>query len=487
MSPQMIRKLFLRCLRSVSPSLMGLVVVLWAAVLLAQSSPTRVPPRVVPPRPPTGPSGVTFNKQVVRILQAHCQKCHHEGDIAPFPLVTYQDAFAHRAQIQYQTSNRVMPPWHVSSACSEFEGDPSLADQEIQTLSSWVVQGAPEGDPKDLPEPLAFPNGWSLGSPDLVLSMDEPVTPDLSRGDIYRCFVLPTSLTEDRYVSAVEVAPGSRAMVHHVLLFVDTSGVAERLDALDPGPGYTCFGGPGFLPTSSLGGWAPGNRPRPLPDGIGMLLPKSSRVVMQVHYSARSGVVTPDRTSVALYYSKQPVQKRLLVAPVINQNFRIPAGEKDHEVTASIPFLPLPIHVLSITPHMHLLGRKMRVTATTLDQRQLCLVDVPNWDFHWQATYSYKNPVALPAGTRVHLSARYDNSADNPENPNQPPQDVGWGENTTDEMCIAFLAFTLDAENLTGAGGLPATTPSSFDPFWEDGWPKPRKGLAREVSSDLGR
>lgn len=426
------------------------VFALWTVSLLA-AVPKRPPPRVVSHRSPLGDVPITFNNQVVRILQARCQTCHRTGGIAPFSLVSYGDAFVNRVNIVLQTSQRQMPPWHVDSSCAAYEDDPSLTQAEIDTLARWVSAGAPQGDARDLPEPRTFPDGWELGPPDQVLTMPEPMTPDFKDGDVYRCFVLPTGLSEDRFVSAVEVAPGSRRMVHHVILFVDTSGAARRLDEAEAGPGYTCFGGPGFdvsVTSASLGGWVPGNRPRPLPDGVGMPVPRGSNVVMQVHYSERSGVQEADVSSVGLYFARGAVRKRLLFAPVINQEFTIPAGAADHEVTASIPFLPFGVHVLNVTPHMHLLGKTMKVTARLPDGRQVCLVDVPDWNFHWQGTYTYKTPVALPFGTRIDLSARYDNSEGNPENPNSPPRDVRWGEGTTDEMCIAFLGVTLDAEDL---------------------------------------
>ncbi|HEV8131376.1 MAG TPA: ascorbate-dependent monooxygenase [Acidobacteriota bacterium] len=425
---------------------------------------------------------VTFNKQVVRLLQDRCQTCHHPGDIAPFSLITYQDAYDHKGEIRYQTENRIMPPWHVNSECAAYQDNPSLTSEEIRMLRRWVDSGAPEGNPVDLSAPLKFNSGWSLGQPDMILAMDEPMTPDFSKGDMYRCFVLPTNLDENRYVSAAEVLPGSRAMVHHVLLFVDSDPKApsQHLDSQDPGPGYTCFGGPGFSFIYALGGWAPGNRPKLLPDGVGMMLPKNSRVVMQVHYSARSGKQEADRTSVGLYFSKTPVKKTLLALPIINTNFKIPAGESNYKVTASLPnglaFLPADVHLLGVTPHMHLLGKKMTVTAIAPDKKQLCLVDVPNWDFHWQGTYFYEDPIVLKTGTRINLTAYYDNSENNPENPNNPPRDVGWGENTTDEMCIAFLHFTLDAE--VPIPGLAKTTLDSFARFWEVDLAPRRHGLA---------
>jgi hypothetical protein len=420
---------------------------------------------------------VTFNKQIVRILQDRCQSCHHPGDIAPFSLITYQDAYNRRNQIRSITTDRIMPPWHVNSECGGFQDDPSLTGEQLHAIRQWVDSEAPEGNPGDLPPPLKFASGWSLGQPDMTFKMEEPMTPNFSKGDVYRCFVFPTNLGENRYVSAVEILPGSRAMVHHVLLFIDTTMESVRLDNADPGPGYTCFGGPGFTFLYALGGWAPGNKTKFLPDGIGLFLPKNSRIVMQVHYSARSGVVEADRTEIGLYFAQKPVQKTLLTLPLINLNFKIPAGAKNHPVTASFKFLPYDVHLHAITPHMHLLGRTMSVTATTLDGKKVCLADVPDWDFHWQSTYFYQEPIALKAGTRFDLIAHYDNSATNPNNPNNPPKDVGWGENTSDEMCIAFLSFTLDSENSSGSPGLAKTNLDSFSPFWKvDLSPRERAG-----------
>jgi cytochrome c5 len=401
------------------------------------------------------PAHVTWSGPVVRLVQARCQNCHHDGGIAPFPLVTYQDAYEHRIQMLVQTQSRLMPPWHVADSCARFEGDPSLTEDEIAIFARWVDAGAPEGDPARAPAPIAFRSGWTLGEPDLVLPMSEAYTPDFSSGDVYRCFALPTGLSEDRWVDGVEVEPGVASMVHHVLLFIDTADASSALDAADPAPGWTCFGGPGFTPGGALGGWVPGNAPAPLPEGIGILLPARSKVVMQVHYSARSGVLAPDLTKVGLHYARGAVTKRLYTLPLLNTTFTIPAGASAYEVTATVPFLPLDVSLYAITPHMHLLGRTMEVSATLPDGSQRCLVSVPDWDFHWQATYRYAAPIDLPFGTRVDLRAMYDNSADNPENPNVPPKDVSWGERTVDEMCLAFLSFTLPVNYLTAPVVMP--------------------------------
>ena len=467
-----------------SPPRRGALVVLAAAAsliagyLLAQvRAPVARPgpPRTVS-RPALGTLPPTFNKEVVRILQDNCQKCHHDGGIGPFPLVSYGDAYAHKNDIVLMTGTRKMPPWHVASACNAFEGDPSLPDADVSTLRNWVSAGAPEGNPSDLPAPKAFSDTWSLGQPDLTLGMPEAYKPNFNTGDIYRCFVLPTGLTEDRFVRAVEILPGARKMVHHVILFVDTSGQAQRLDDADPGPGYTCFGGPGFSVNAlspSLGGWAPGNQPRFLPDGLGMALPKGASVVMQVHYSAHNGIGASDQSSLGIYFTKAPVNKRVLIAPVVNTQFSIPPGASDYEVEASIAFLPFDAHLIAVTPHMHLLGRTMRVVARPLAGAETCLADVPDWDFNWQATYTFRNPVAAPFGTGLSLLARYDNSDGNLRNPNSPLKAVGWGENTTDEMCIGFLNFTLDSENLASSAAVSPERAGQLDavePFLQDLW-----------------
>lgn len=423
---------------------------------------------------------VTFSNEIVRLLQVNCQGCHHDGGIAPFPLVTYEDAFAHRAQIQIVTTTRRMPPFKADASCATFEGDPRLTDADVRAFDWWVLSGAPEGDRSLLPAPLRFDDGWTLGTPDVQLEMPQPFLPDFAAGDVYRCFRLPTGLDAQRYLSAVEVTPGNRTMVHHVLLFADSYDASSSLDGKDGQPGYPCFGGPGFSAVSPLGAWVPGFRNSFLPDGIGIDLPKGAPVVMQVHYSARTGGVAPDRTRVGLHFTRVPVQKRLLTLPLVNQTFRLPAGQSPIPVTASYGPVPYAITLWRIAPHMHLLGRSMSVSVVPpASGPAQCLARVPDWDFRWQGFYAYKTPLKVPMFGTLALEATYDNSADNPNNPNVPPKDVRWGEATSDEMCLCYLSFTLDAENLTGASGLPATAPSSFDAFWERAWTAARPAAER--------
>ncbi len=401
----------------------------------------------------------TFSSDVAPIMQAKCQGCHRPGDIAPFPLMTYDDASTWSDDIQRVVSQKIMPPWKPVPGHGDFRGDYGLTDPERQTILDWVAAGIPQGDPASMPAPLPDTGVWQLGDPDLVLQMAQVFTVPRKQ-DTYRCFVIPTGLTADQWVTGVQVLPGNKQIVHHVILYVDQTGASGKLDGQDGNPGYDCYGGPGFdlfgsgnliaalNLTASLGGWVPGSRVQPLPDGVGMLLTKDSRIVMQVHYFP-NGRPGPDQTQIGLYFAKTPIQQRMRYFPLVNTTFQIPPGDSDYHVTDSftVPFF-LDAHAVQIVPHMHLLGRKIRVTATQGDQSS-DMVYIDDWDFNWQGFYTYKTPVALPAGTTVKLTCEFDNTADNPKNPNDPLKVVTWGEGTQDEMCLAFMGLTFDREQLT--------------------------------------
>lgn len=421
-----------------------LLVAIFVSLVAARVRPTR------PPVPQPEVAGPTFSKEVVRIFQAHCQSCHHEGDIAPFSLTSYVDAKANAGQIRIMTATHQMPPWKPAASCGAFAEARTMPQDEIDVIGKWVANGAPQGNPADLPPPLDFSSGWALGTPDLELKSSEPFQPPAGK-DTYRCFTLPANTTSDQYVSAIDVHPGDRATVHHVIAFIDTLGESQKLDDADPGPGYQCFGGPGFpitsLESATLGGWAPGARPVRLPETIALSLPANARVVLQVHYHPHHGDPQPDQTAIGIYYAKKPPKQLLRILPLINQSFTIPPNDPNYKVTASFTS-PLPAHVWVIAPHMHLLGRKMHVEAALPTGETECLIDINDWDFNWQGMYRYDEGVPIPPLTRVSLAAYFDNSAENPRNPNAPPRSVSWGESTTDEMCIAFLGVTLDFENL---------------------------------------
>lgn len=392
----------------------------------------------------------TFNKEVVRIFQKNCQTCHHPGDIAPFSLMTYKEARPWAKAIREAVITKQMPPWKPVPGCGNFKDARQLTDAEIATISQWADGGAPEGDAADLPPALNFGDGWALGEPDLILSYGSDYTPPTT-GDIYRAFPIPTNLRGDRYVSAIDVRPGNRKIVHHVIAYIDSTGVSDQLDAAEPGPGYTAFGGPGFNNFGILGGWAPGARPFFNLDGVATKLPKDARVVLQVHYHPSASTrVESDRTQIGIYFAKTPVKKSLNYLPLANTDFKIPAGNGRYKVTASFT-TPAFVsgQIVSITPHMHLLGREMKVEMTQPGKAAECLVNINSWDFHWQGTYNYQEPLSVAGGTKFSLTAYFDNSANNPNNPNSPPVEVGWGEQTTDEMCIAFFGFTYDFEAIT--------------------------------------
>jgi copper type II ascorbate-dependent monooxygenase-like protein len=394
-------------------------------------------------------NGVTWSKEIAPVFQQHCQGCHRPGDIAPFPLLSYVDAYRERQKILRAVERRKMPPWKPVAGFGEFLDARRLSEAEIASIRDWVAAGAPEGDPNDLPPARQWLEPWALGAPDVVLAPERAFEVPSSDRDLYRCFVIPTRFAEDRYLSAVEFAPGNRQIVHHVLAYLDTTGASVALDQADPGLGYTCFGGPGFASPGGIGGWAPGARPRVDPDGVGVLLPAGARVVMQVHYHNRRPGPESDHTKIGLHFTTQPVDKRVRWIPVLNRTFLIPAEASRHEVRATYTIPPgRDLHAIGISPHMHLLGRAMKVTATSPDGTVQPLIYIDDWDFHWQGTYTFARPVPLAGGTRIDVEAVFDNSSANRRNPSAPPRDVSWGEETTDEMCIAFIRVTVDDEQL---------------------------------------
>jgi hypothetical protein len=271
--------------------------------------------------------------------------------------------------------------------------------------------------------------------------------------------VLPTGLDQDQYLTAIQVLPGEKRIVHHVLLFADPTGESERLDANDTGPGYECFGGMGvgigtglvdiLEGASIIGGWVPGSRPQSLPEGVGIKLSKVARIVMQVHYfgGSEGGV---DQTKAGLYFAKAPVQRRLFYLPLADTTFKIPAYAKDYEVKTEFTVPPLlDAKLIQIAPHMHLLGKQIKVESEYRgDKTDLVFID--DWDFHWQGFYTYETEQPIKSGTVLRLTCTYDNSEDNFENPNTPPKIVGWGEGTQDEMCLAYLGVTFDFGALLG-------------------------------------
>ncbi len=393
----------------------------------------------------------TFGKDVAPILQKNCQECHRPGQVGPFALETYEQARKRATEIATVVDDQSMPPWkavpHVGVA---FKDARKLSERDIATLVAWADTGAPEGKRSDLPPPVMFASDWQLGTPDLVIDTGTDYSVPAGGDDIYRCFVAPTNLDKDMYVSAIEYRPGNRRVVHHVISYVDTSGKARERDQADPGPGYSCFGGPGEPINGDLGGWAPGNRPSQLPEGVGRYLPRKCDVIIQVHYHP-SGKPETDRSRIGLYFARKPIKQTLHWTAAANLDMQLPPGESNIEIKAGWE-TPVDLVAYAVTPHMHLLGKEMVMSLKYPDGREQDLIKVDDWDFNWQYTYYFQEPIELPKGTQLLVTAHFDNSASNPRNPHKPPKLVTWGEATTDEMCIGFLAVTKKGQDLTRPG-----------------------------------
>ncbi|MBI5853211.1 MAG: cytochrome c [Planctomycetes bacterium] len=390
-----------------------------------------------------------FAEDVASILVRHCAACHRPGEAAPFPLLTFEDAKKRAKMIARVTGDRLMPPWHAATGHLAFVGERGLSDAEIGTLRAWVESGAPEGPRDRSPAVPEFPGGWRLGTPDLVLEMDEAFEVPADGPDVYRNFVLPLGLDADRWVRAIELRPSARKVVHHSLFFVDTSGAARAQDGQDGKPG---FRGMGFASGAArgrrgesgdtlggwgqLGGWTVGMTPQFLPDGLAMPLPRSGDIVLQTHFHP-SGKVEHEKSTIGIWFGEKP--KRTLTAIQLPPLFGalwgidIPAGERRYEVRDSF-VLPVAVDGVSIGGHAHYLCTDLRATATSPDGDEIVLLDVPRWDFGWQDRYTFAQPVRLPAGTRLDFVLHWDNSADNPSNPHDPPRRVRWGRESEDEM-----------------------------------------------------
>lgn len=390
----------------------------------------------------------TYSREVSRILDQKCTQCHRPKDIAPFSLTSFEDAQTFAEDIKRVVTDRIMPPWKPVEGFGDFEGNYGLTDDERRTILDWIEAGAPQGDPAELPEPQPEAGEWRLGTPDMILQPQQSFTP--KRGnDVYRCFVVTNPFDETMYVTAMDVLPGAKQIVHHVILYIDERNLSPGFDAKEDGEGYTCFGGPGFTVTinSAVGGWAPGAAPRHLPKGLAVQVPKGARLVMQVHYSPK--VVAEDLTRVGLYFATEKPQKLVRYVPVLNTSFRIPPGASRHEVVGRFAIPPgLDGQIIQIFPHMHLLGREIKVELTPLARETVPLMYIDNWDFNWQGFYNYKEQIRMPSLSTLKVTCVFDNSDQNPRNPSNPLKEVRWGEETQDEMCLAFLGVTFDNENL---------------------------------------
>jgi hypothetical protein len=378
---------------------------------------------------------VTYSRDIAPILAENCWGCHGENGIA-FRTEGYEYAKANAALITHATAIGMMPPWPPSDTCLPLEHVRELTEEQKALIARWSELGSPEGDPTDLPElDRSDPT-----TADLLTGMGNPYTP-IGTDDDYRCFVLDPALTEDTWVTSFQIAPGNTRMVHHVLLFTDPDDTATALDESDPGEGYTCFGDPGFWSTTLLGGWVPGTDRVETPHGTGMPLDAGDKIVMQVHYFPSNDPGGSDQTVVGLDLADEPVLS-LYSIPIYDYNLDIPAGVKDHvEGSSWTNTYGLDVDMFGVTPHMHLLGSKIHVSATTPEGDETCWIEIDDWDFQYQEFYWFQDPVRFHDGDRLSIECTYDNTAGNPDNPSDPPVPVHWGEGTTDEMCLAFVTF----------------------------------------------
>ncbi|MBI3824208.1 MAG: hypothetical protein HY289_16190 [Planctomycetes bacterium] len=396
----------------------------------------------------------TFNKDVAPILFAQCATCHRPGEAAPFALLKYEDAKKRGKLIAQVTQSKQMPPWKADKSDFAFRNERRLSEAQIATLQKWVAAGMVEGDKNDLPPAPTFASEWALGKPDLVVKMPKAFKVPAEGKDIYRNFAIALNLNDDKWVRAVDFRPSASSVVHHTLFFLDTTGTAAKKEA-DSGQvgssgamgGFRVpkggLGGLGSLTGSgggqpgSLGGWALGAQARSLPDGLAWKLPKGSDLILSTHFHP-SGKAEMEASTIALYFSDKPPTKRftglqLPIAFGFAAGIDIPAGKKDFSIEDSF-VLPVDVKAFGISAHAHYIAKTFNVTATLPDKKTKTLLKISDWDFGWQEQYRFQDYVDLPKGTKIDAKITYDNSADNPRNPTNPPRRVRWGKESTDEM-----------------------------------------------------
>lgn len=408
---------------------------------------------------------VTFTKDVAPILYGSCATCHRPGEMAPMSLLTYKEVRPWAKSIRERVLNREMPPWYADPNHGQFANDSRLTERQIETIRSWVDGGAKEGDPKDLPPAPKFSDdGWRFGEPDAVFTMTEAASIPADGTVPYRYFAVPTNFTEDKYVQFAQIKRGEASVVHHVIVSVREPGQGQL-----PSPGEIRAGqgqgqgnesgseSPGAERSrrerrgtnfdAMLLGWAPGMSPLTLRPGNAKLVKKGSVLVFQMHYTT-NGRAANDRTGIALWFAKEPVEKRMFTRGISTdpRKLVIPAGEPNFESHSSQTFNE-DVHIHMFMPHMHVRGKDFEYKLVYPDGREKILLRVPKYDFNWQLTYFAKEPIAVPQGSRIDCMAHHDNSAENRFNPD-PGKEVRWGDQTWEEMMIGWIDYTVDSQNL---------------------------------------
>lgn len=387
-----------------------------------------------------------FSEHIAPIVFSKCAGCHRDGQAAPFSLLNYAQVKKRAKQIAEATGERVMPPWHADPGVVDYANDRSLTKEQIDLIQRWVAAGAPEGDPAKTPALPKFPEGWELGQPDMVFKTSAPYKVPAEGSDVYRNFVIPLNLDKDTWVKAIEFKPGAPSVVHHVLYFLDTKGKARGYDAADPLPGYNGMGRANGN-FRYLGGWDLGTQQNQLGYGLAWLLPKGSDLVLQVHYHP-SGKEVEDQDTIGFHLSEKPTARPWSIVPVppffgILSGIRIPAGEKEYIKENSF-VLPSDMEAFAVNAHAHYLGKRMEMTATLPGGEKKWLLKMSNWHFAWQEDYAFKQPVKLPAGTKIDVLLSWDNSDANPHQYYHPPREILWGPRSMDEMGTITLSVMMD-------------------------------------------
>jgi len=382
-----------------------------------------------------------FYKDILPILEQHCQECHRPGEIAPMPLVTYADTRPWAKAIREQAIARKMPPWFADPAYGHFANDRSLSPAEIETLAAWVNAGAPPGDPKNAPPPRDWPRGWNIGTPDEIFEMPNAFPIPANRPVDYQYLILPTHFTSDRWVQKVEVRPGNRSTVHHAVVYIREAGSKW----LEGEPRETSFSVPiakGFTTSDILMVYTPGNSYDQWPDGVAKRIRAGSDLVLQVHYTA-TGKATEDRTRIGLVFAKEPPKQAVLSLQMSNDRFAIPPGDSIYRVQVS-GTLPNDALLISMFPHMHLRGKGFDYLITGPNGHVETLLKVNHYSFHWQLNYRLAQPRLIKAGAHLTWIGYFDNSPNNPVNPD-PTAEVRYGQQSWDEMMIGFFDVVVDA------------------------------------------
>ncbi len=406
-------------------------------------------------------SEVTYASHIAKIMFDHCSACHRPGQSGPFPLLTYEDFRKHSETIQLVTASRYMPPWKPVHTGVEFAHNRRLSDEQIKLIDAWVAADCPEGDRDKVPAAPQFADGWSLGTPDLVVKMQSPFNVPADGGDLYRSFVLPVGLTEDKWIKAFELRPTARNAVHHALFFIDESGKVRDQRERDGQPGlkgmnFLRGAGGNFLErgperlAGGLGGYVPGAVPHTLPGDLARYLPKGSDIIMQTHFHP-TGKPETEQAELGLYFSDKPPSQRLVpiqLPPLFGMGagIDIPAGKADYRIQASY-VLPIDVRGIEIGGHAHYICSTMQMTATLPTGEALQLLNIDDWDLDWQDQYQFAEPQPLPKGTELNVVITYDNSANNPENPYSPPRNITWGRESNDEMGSITLQVVASDEN----------------------------------------